>query len=185
MRFTDHSRYSGLHAFLSASDYHWVNYTEDKLDRVFHTKMTAKRGTELHKLAHDLIRLGVRLPDNGTTLSLYVNDAIGYRMVSEQMLMVSENCFGTPDSISFRDKLLRIHDLKNGVNEASMMQPKVYAAMFCLEYNFRPNDIEMELRIYQNDMVRVEVADPDEIFHIIDRIIVFDRRINELRKEAA
>ena len=51
---------------------------EDKLDRVFFTNEAAKRGTELHALAHDLIRLGVKLPKTRATLNMYVNDAIGF-----------------------------------------------------------------------------------------------------------
>lgn len=149
--------------------------------------MDARRGTELHELAHRLIKLGVRLPDNGQTLSMYVNDAIGFRMTPEQLLWYSENCFGTADCIAFNDtkKLLRISDLKNGFNEASMDQLKVYAAIFCLEYGHKPLDIEMELRIYQNDEVRLEVPSYDEIFHIISQIITLDRRIRFLKKEVA
>ena len=32
MRFADHSDLKGLHAFLSASKYSWVNYDPEKLD---------------------------------------------------------------------------------------------------------------------------------------------------------
>jgi hypothetical protein len=46
-------------------------------------------------------------------------------------------------------------------------------------------DLDIELRIYQNDEVRIYEADPDVIAHIMDRIITFDRRINELRGEMA
>jgi hypothetical protein len=175
---------AGSHALLSPSNYHWINYDEAKLDRVFHSSMDAKRGTELHEIAHRLIKAGVRLPDNGQTLSLYVNDAIGFRMQPEQMLWYSENCFGTADCISFNEikKFLRISDLKNGVNEASMSQLKIYASIFCLEYGFKPLEISIELRIYQNDEVRVEIPDPDEIFHIMDKIVVSDRRIRFLKK---
>jgi hypothetical protein len=77
--------------------------------------MAARRGTELHDLAHQLIRLGVKLPKTPTTLNLYVNDALGYRMTPEQVLYFSENCFGTADAISFRRNKLRIHDLKTGI----------------------------------------------------------------------
>jgi hypothetical protein len=184
MNFNAHSPLKGLHAFLSASDYHWINYDEDKLDRVFFTRMAAKRGTELHAFAHEAIRLGVKLPTSRKTLNLYVNDAIGYRMSTEQILFYSENCFGTADCIAFRRNKLRVHDLKTGVTEASVRQLEVYAALFCLEYKYRPFDIEIELRIYQNDEVRVYTPDPDDLFHIMDKIITFDKRINILRMEA-
>lgn len=184
MNFNKHSAIAGLHALLSPSDYHWINYTEDKLDRIFFTRMAARRGTELHELAHNLIRLGVRLPDDKKTLNSYVNDAIGFRMTPETVLFYTENCFGTADSISFRRNMLRIHDLKTGTTSASIHQLEVYMALFCLEYRFKPFEIEAELRIYQNDDVQIYAPDPDDIFHIMDRIVTFDKRINVLRMEA-
>lgn len=183
MIFNAHSELSGLHAFLSASKSHWVNYDDEKLDRVFTTAMAARRGTELHDLANNLIRLRVKLGRSPKTLNLYVNDAIGFQMVPEQVLYYSENCFGTADAISFRKNKLRIHDLKTGVTPTTPRQLEVYAAMFCLEYRVKPFEIETELRIYQTDEVRVYEADPDTITHIMDKIIQFDKRITLLRME--
>jgi hypothetical protein len=182
--FNTHSQLLGTHAFLSASNYHWINYDDDKLERMWTAAQAAQRGTDLHALAHDLIRLGVRLPTRKTTLNEYVNDAIGYRMVPEQKLFYSLNCYGTADCIGFRRNTLRIHDLKTGVTPASMQQLLVYAALFCLEYRHRPFEIEMDLRIYQNDVVEKWEPDPDAIFHVMDRIVTFDKRINEMRMEA-
>lgn len=185
MRFNQHSQLAGKHAFLSASKSSWVNYDEDKLDRVFMANMAAQRGTDLHQLANDLIRLGVRLPESPpTTLSLYVNDAIGFRMKPEQILFYSPNCFGTVDAIAFRKNKLRIHDLKTGVLLTGERQLEVYAALFCLEYNFKPHDIEIELRIYQNDEPRIYEADPDGVAYIMEKIKIFDRRIAEIQEEA-
>ena len=184
MNFTNHSRLVGKHAFLSPSNYHWINYDEDKLDRVFFKTMAAQHGVELHALAHNLIRLGVKLPDTTASLNQYVNDAIGYKMSSEQILWYSDNCYGTADTIGFRSNKLRIHDFKSGTTPASVHQLEVYMALFCLEYRFKPIDIEAELRIYQSDEVQVYVPDVDNIFHIMDRIIVFDKRLNYLRAEA-
>lgn len=184
MIFNKHSNLVGQHAFLSASKYHWINYDEDKLDRTFIAAMAAQRGTELHALAHDLIRLGVKLPRNTKTLNQYVNDCLGFRMVPEQVLYYSDNCFGTADAIGFRRNVLRISDLKTGVTPTSEKQLEVYAALFCLEYKVRPSEIAIELRIYQNDEMRLYDTDPDEITHIMDKIIVFDKRINALREEA-
>lgn len=184
MLFNTHSSLKGTHAFLSASNYHWINYDEDKLARVFLASMAAKRGTELHAFAHEAIRLGVKLPTSRKTLNMYVNDAIGYRMTPEQILYYSGNCYGTADTIAFRRNLLRIHDLKTGVNDASVHQLEVYAALFCLEYKMLPTQIQTELRIYQNDEVRVYEADPDVITHIMDKIRVFDRMIDQIRLEA-
>lgn len=174
----------GSHAFLSASKYHWINYDEGKMERVFLASMAARRGNELHAFAHEAIRLGIKLPGSKKTLNMYVNDAIGYRMAPEQVLYYSPNCYGTADSVAFRRNKLRVHDLKTGVIPGSEHQLEVYAALFCLEYNMRPFDIEIELRIYQSDEVLIFDADPDVIVHIMDKIITFDRRINEMRLEA-
>ena len=181
MLFNEHSRLAGQHAFLSASKHAWTNYDEEKLDRVFIASLAARRGTELHALAHDLIRLGVKLPATKKTLNAYVNDAIGFRMTPEQILYYSENCFGTADTISFRRNLLRVSDLKTGVIQTSERQLEVYAALFCLEYRFKPFDINMEFRIYQSDEVRVYDGDPDIVTHIMDKIITFDKRINAIK----
>jgi len=184
MRFNQHSGLSGSHALLSPSKYHWVNYSEDQIDQTIVKSFAAARGTALHNLAKDLIILKQNLPDTTATLNAYVNDAIGFRMTPEQTLFYSLNCYGTADAISFRQKKLRIHDLKTGVNPTSVTQLEVYTALFCLEYDVNPNDIEIELRIYQNDEVRIYNGDPLSIFAIMDKIRVFDARIEQLRMEA-
>lgn len=184
MLFNKHLDLVGQHAFLSPSTYHWVNYDDEKLDRVFTAKEAARRGTDLHALAHECIRLGVKLPKGTQTLSSYVNDAIGYRMTPEVLLYYSENSFGTADTISFRRNTLRVHDLKTGHSPCSVHQLEVYAALFCLEYKFKPFDIKIELRIYQSNEVQIFNADPDLIVHIMDKITNFDRRITALRMEA-
>jgi hypothetical protein len=184
MNFTPHSQLAGRHAFLSASNYHWLNYDDEKLSRVFFTQMAAQRGTELHQLAHDLIRLGVKLPDTPTSLNQYVNDAIGFRMTSEQILYYSDNCYGTADTIAFRNNTLRIHDYKSGTSPASMHQLEIYAALFCLEYKFKPLEINTELRIYQNNEVDIFRPEADVLFHVMDKIKIFSRQIDYLRAEA-
>lgn len=184
MRFNKHFDIEGRHAFLSPSKYHWMNYDDEKLDRVFTARLASKRGTDLHKLAMEAIRLGVKLPETPTTMNLYVNDAIGFRMTPEQVLFYSENAFGTPDAISFRDGLLRIHDLKTGLTRSSVHQLEVYAALFCLEYRFKPHEIEMEFRIYQSDDIQIFEGDPDVIVHIMDKIKTFDKRLKKLQEEA-
>ena len=55
----------------------------------------------------------------------------------------------------------------------------MYAALFCLEYGYRPADIQIELRIYQNDEVRVFVPDPVEIMDIMENIEHKDRLLQE------
>lgn len=184
MQFNRHLDLAGKHAFLSASKHHWINYSDEKLDRVYSTALAAMRGSELHDFAERAIRLGVKLPRNNKTINMYVNDAIGYRMNTEQILFYSENSFGTADAISFKNNLLRIHDLKTGIIPGSMHQLEIYVALFCLEYGVKPSTIEIELRIYQNDDVQVLVPELDDIVHIMDRIVTFDARINQLRMEA-
>lgn len=124
----------------------------------------------------------VKLPRTPKTINMYVNDAIGYRMKTEQVLYYSPNAFGTADTIKFSDGLLRIHDLKTGTSRASFKQLEVYAALFCLEYKKTPGDIRYELRIYKDDDRYVHVPELDDIVHIIDRIKYFDGRINELEE---
>jgi len=184
MLFNKHSDLVGKHAFLSASKYHWVNYTDEKLDASFIAALAAVRGTELHAFAQQAIRLGIKLPASRKTLNLYVNDAIGYKLTPEQIVFYSDNCFGTADAIGFRKGVLRIHDLKTGIIPCSVKQLVVYAAIFCLEYQMKPWEIRIELRIYQNDDVLIFDGDSDEIFHVMDKIQSFDKRINEMKMEA-
>lgn len=183
MRFRDHSKLLGSHAFLSPSSYHWVNYSEEKFDSHVTSSFASRRGVEMHELAQRMIHLGVQLPPTRQTLNAYVNDAIGFRMTPEQVLYYSENCYGTTDCIGFRDRRLRIHDLKTGVNTSKMAQLEIYAAIFCLEYGIKPMDIETELRIYQNDEVEILAANPLDLMNLMDRIVFFDRRITQLREE--
>lgn len=182
MNFNKHSDLEGLHAFLGASQYHWINYDISKLEDVYRNHLAKLKGTELHEFASKAINLGVKLKGK-QTLSMFVNDAIGFKMNSEQVLYYSENCFGTADAICFRNNTLRIHDLKTGSHPASFNQLKIYAALFCLEYDYKPGEISIELRIYQSDEMFVLEPDVDEIAHIMDTIIIFDKKIKEIRLE--
>lgn len=145
--------------------------------------MQARRGTKLHDFARFAIELGEKLPDLPKTLNMYVNDAIGFRLEPEQPLFYSRHCFGTADALGFRNNTLRIHDLKTGIIESSMTQLKIYAALFCHEYKFRPFEIGIEMRIYQNDDYRVELADPDEIFHLMDHIATCSKFLDAMEEE--
>jgi hypothetical protein len=160
-----------------------LNWDDEKCDKMYFNALAAQRGTDMHELAYRLIRLGVRLPDESKTLNMYVNDGIGFRMTPEQMLFYSINCFGTADTISFRDRKLRVSDFKNGIHTASIDQLKIYAAIFCLEYKHNPFEIEFELRIYQNNEVRFYPTEGADIFRVMDRIITFDKRVREIREE--
>ena len=182
MKFNRHINLEGTHAFLSPSKHSWVGYDDIKMEEVFTNWRLSQLGTELHELAARLINLRVKLPKTNKTLNMYVNDGIGYRMDTEVCLFYSFNCFGTADSVSFHNNFLRIHDLKNGRTPASIQQLRIYAAIFCLEYGYNPKDIDIELRIYQLDEVLVEVPDPDDILYIMDKIVMFDKRINEMKE---
>lgn len=190
MQFKAHPEVAGSHAFLSASKYQWIRYDDEKLLETFTNAMAAARGTRIHALAAELISLGQKLPKTQQTLAMYVNDALGYRMRPEQVLFYSRNAFGTADAISFRrerghDKtVLRIHDLKTGTTRSSVNQLEIYAAFFCLEYDIKPHTIDMELRIYQNDMIQVYIPDPDDIVHIMNKMVIFDNLIENARMEA-
>lgn len=183
MDFIKHSELKGLHAFLGASTHSWLNYDVDKLHSRYLNHLAVQRGTELHAFAAEAIRLGIKVVQNHTTLSMFINDAIGYRMTPEQPLLYSENCFGTADAISFRKNQLRIHDLKTGVTPTSMAQLEIYAALFCLEYEKDPFEIKIELRIYQSDEVVVHIPEPEDIVAIMDKIRIFDKHLDEWRSE--
>lgn len=183
MNFNVHSKLEGKHAFLGASKYHWINYSEDKLIETFRKSLAVEQGTKLHELAKDLINMKIRLPKSKKTFNAYVNDAIGFGMTPEQILYYSDNCFGTADAILFKNDFLRIHDLKTGTTPASMAQLEIYASLFCLEYQVQPTNIGMELRIYQNDDVVVSEGYIPHIEEIMDKIITFDKFIDKLKLE--
>ena len=183
MRFNLHSELIGKHAFLSPSSYHWLNYDDQKLTARFFSVNAARRGTDLHALAHEAIRLKVPLHESNKSIAAYVNDAIDLGMVTEQTLYYSENCFGTADTILFSDNVLRIHDLKTGIIATSEKQLEVYASLFCLEYGVDPFIIDIELRIYQRDEVRVYIPAPEMILSIIDKIIQFDQHLERLKED--
>ena len=187
MKWNNHFGLEGTHAFLSASSYHWLNYTDEKLISVYKNKLAAQRGTELHEFASQAIKLKRRQPRSNEALCAFVNDAIGFNMDSEVLLYYSDNCYGTADGIYFGKQrgsdrmILRIHDLKTGETPAKMDQLMVYAALFCLEYGVKPGEIDMELRIYQGMDVLYYNPKPEEVLPIMDIIIRFDNLIKEVK----
>lgn len=189
MQWNNHSNLKDMHAIIGGSNYHWLNYSTDKLAIVL-TNMKAKQeGTELHDLAKRCIDHKVFLKGNSQTLSMYVNDAIRFGMQTEQTLVYSAYCFGTADAIKFDEhkNFLRIHDLKTGTIPAKMEQLEIYAALFCLEYgkrySFKPADGNIELRIYQNDNIDIYSPTADDIVPIMDKIITFDKFITKWQGE--
>ena len=200
MIFEKYSELEGMHAFLSPSQPHWLRYSREKLIERYLKSMAVQRGTELHEFAHTAIKLNRVQPRNKDTINMFINDAIGYKMSSEQPLFYNGFCFGTADAIEYKKNYLRIHDLKTGETEAHMDQLKVYAALFCLnyqslvreahrkglndieianKYDLKPSELHfdpmqmagIELRIYQLGEVRVENPDPAEIQNYMDIIV--------------
>lgn len=186
MEFNRHTNLKNLHAPFSASSSAWLRYDDERAVEVYRNLQAAAMGTRLHAWAKETIDLGIKQPKSKKTISAYVNDAIGYKMSTEVILYYSDRFFGTADAISFRDKTLRIHDLKTGhvgKIESHIDQLRVYAALFCLEYRIKPRDISIELRIYKNDEVVCDRPEPEIIEDIIETIIHFDKLLERLETE--
>lgn len=212
MNFNKHYELKDKHSFLSASKYHWINYDEATLFERYSHSYDNTIGTLVHELAASLIQNKIKLNkgdhkivllhllNNGiprdvidmeriySNLANYVNDSIGFRMVPEQILKYSDLAFATTDAINsleeiFKTKRLRIHDLKTGSTPAHIEQLKVYAAYFCLEYNVKPSDLDIELRIYQNDDIIGYIPEVDEIFPIMDKIVTFNKIMTSIAYE--
>lgn len=211
MNFINHSDLEGTHAFLSPSQNAWTNYTDEKLEQRYLTAQAVERGTRLHEFAAEAIRLN-RRQSGRDTLSMYVNDAIGYKMTPEQPLFYSFNCYGTTDAIAYKKNVLRIHDLKTGEIEAHMKQLYIYSALFCLEYGKKVNELRKKgysdndiaqnlgvkvneihfepekmddicLRIYQFNDIKEEHPDPQEIRNLMNIIVHQDRILTNLKAE--
>lgn len=139
-----------------------------------------------------LIENVTRLPKEVFELLVqYINDGIGFKMTTEQPIKYSENIYGTADTIAVSldetEKSLRIHDLKTGDNPGHMDQLVTYAALFCLEYgskyNFKPQDLTYELRLYQWDEIIYYNPTPEEIINVMNQIIHTEKIASRLNKE--
>lgn len=183
MKFNTHPNLEGMHAIFSPSQSHWLRYDDEKVLQTYTNRKAAELGTRLHRWAKETIDLGIKQSKSNKTLCRFVNDAIGFKMSTEVILFYSRNCFGTADAISFRDGVLRIHDLKTGSTgtiDSHMEQLEVYAALFCLEYDVNPKEIEIELRVYKNDDVAVYKPDPESIANIMDIIVHHDKLVSQV-----
>lgn len=175
MIFNKHTNLEGCHAPFGASKSSWLRYDDKKVVEVYRNMQAAEMGTRLHEWAKSTIDLGIKQPRSKKTIYSYVNDAIGFKMDTEVVLFYSERFFGTADAISFRNNVLRIHDLKTGTRPVHIEQLEIYAALFCLEYRIKPTDIKIELRVYQNDEILVHEPGSEEILAIMDKIIHTDK----------
>lgn len=192
MEFNRHYNLEGLHAPFSASQSAWLRYDDDKAKETYRRKKSAELGTRIHAWAKETIDLGIKQPKSKKTLYEYVNDAIGFKMATEVVLFYSDRFFGTADAISFRKNpktgkyILRIHDLKTGVvgnADSHIEQLQVYAALFCLEYKWKPNEIDMELRVYKKDEVVYCEPDPEDIVAIMNKIVHLDKLLLKIDNE--
>lgn len=180
MQFNKHSKLEGKHATLGASNYHWTNYSDEKFEAYFFSRRAIVRGTKLHAYAAMAIELGIKQRPRQRTLHMYVNDVLQNQMRPEVVLLYSDRCFGTADAIGFDGNLLRIYDLKTGLTKANMTQLHIYAALFCLEYDFEPFELEYDLRIYQNDEIIFDDTDKDALSALKARIIQLDQHLRRL-----
>lgn len=96
MNWRDHSRLTGKHALLGASNYYWLNYDADRLTNAVLNYQARERGTRLHAFAAECIDLKQKLPKNKKTLNTYVNDAHwfphGYRAGAVLQRQLLWNC---------------------------------------------------------------------------------------------
>ena len=106
-------------------------------------------------------------------------------MTPEQKLVHSRYAYGTADAISFDEKkrFLRIFDLKTGETPAHMTQLMIYAALFCLEYNYDPFTIDIELRIYQFDDISICNPEPEDIKELMIKIRENSEILEKLERE--
>lgn len=187
MKWDDCSRLikPGEHSIFSPSQPAFFNYSIDKLKEVYHNKKAAEEGTKKHEMAAMLINAKERVWKCKRTWNMYINDAIAYNMDAEVRLYFSSHFSGTADAIYFdpKDRILRIHDLKTGVTHASFQQLEGYAALFFLQYGQRfdsyPENTSMELRIYQNNEVRILEPNPEDIRFKMDILIEFEEILKE------
>ena len=192
MNFVRHFNLEGKHAPFSPSQSAWLRYDDAKAKEAYERKKAAERGTRLHNWAKETIDLGIRQPKSKKTLYEYVNDAIGFKMSTEVVLFYTDRFFGTADAISFRKNpktdryILRIHDLKTGVvgkADSHIEQLQVYAALFCLEYKWKPNEIDIELRVYKKDEVVYCEPNPEDIINIMTKIVHLDKLLAKIDNE--
>lgn len=206
MNWNRHSNLEGAHAFLSASKYNWLNKSDEELVETYRNSFATTIGTMLHAYAADAIRFREKLrkadakgvkfdlmrrgvPEFAIdihnvfpTLMQYVNDSVGFQMDPEVLLYYSDTCFGTTDAIQYYGDMLRINDLKTGTTPAKMDQLKIYAALFFLEYGYKPEKSRIELRIYQMDDYILYEPEPIEIREVMDAIVTKDRVLQKLKE---
>lgn len=212
MIWNEHSELRGKHATFAPSNPSFLNYSlerenEDVIFRRFASQYSTQIGTIVHDFAQERILynqklhktnrsdLLIRLLKAGippivinidyifNNLIPYVNDSISFRMDPEVVLKYSDNCFGTTDTICFRDKELRINDLKTGLSTVHMDQLLSYAALFFLEYKAAPETITTILRIYQASEVVEDRPEPERIRAAMHQMVELDKLVEKWKAE--
>ena len=183
MQFNQHSELEGRHAQIGASSYHWLNYSPEKMRSTYLNEQRRLEGTRIHAFVSEAIKLGIKAANLKKAVNMFINDAIGFKMHSEVVLMYSYNSFGTSDAISFRDNLLRIHDLKTGLGKPSFNQLNIYAALFCLEYHQDPSKIDIVERLYQGNGFTEYIPEPGEIAAVMDQLVLMDTTVGQVADE--
>lgn len=209
MNWNRHYNLEGQHALLGASRPNWAMDEDEQFHQRVLASYASTIGTLMHDIAkkyishhfkmhkYDKSSVVLDLIDSGIperiidildfdsmfiNLMAYVNDAVGYGMDPEILLYYSDNCFGTADTIGFyeRQKCLRLHDLKTGRTPAKIEQLLIYAALFCLEYRVKPEELnEIELRIYQLGEVLVHKPSAEEVRYFMNRIQQRDQDLDK------
>jgi hypothetical protein len=65
-----------------------------------------------------------------------------------------------------------------------MEQLMAYAAFYCLEYRVKPKDLDIELRIYQNDEIAILKPEVIDIQKIMEQAIRANKIALKLRGQA-
>lgn len=206
MNWNNHRGLEGSHAFLSASKYTWIGKTNEELVQSYTNSFAQNIGTLMHAYAADCIRFREKLRKSdarGAKLDLmrrgipefaidirsffptvvrYVNDSIDFMMDPEILLYYSDLCYGTADAIQFGNNSLRIHDLKTGSSPAKIDQLMVYAALFFLEYGYKPEKTKTELRIYQFDDILSYEPESEKVKEVMDAIVEKDRVLQKMKE---
>lgn len=170
------------HSLFPASNYHWLNYSVEKMLEVYAKKTATEMGTKMHNVAAQLIEIKQPLPDINKTLNMYVNDCIFHNLIPEKQLYYSEYFRGTADALGVdSDDVLRVFDLKTGQVKASLHQLEIYVAYFCLDFGCLPTDLkDIVIRIYQNDDIVESHPGPDIIVPIMDKVVTVDSIIRKM-----
>lgn len=209
--FDKHPELCDKHAFLAPSKISWQRYDLEKLFVAIEREKASAIGTVFHDMAadhilkkkkyslstlvgimedrliqNDLYSCYLDLKPMAQNIKNFVDDAILFRMQPEVTLVYnSVFAFGKADAISYnmKDSVLRIHDLKTGSTPAHMEQLYAYAAYFCLNYKFKPSDIDIHLRIYQHGEIFEETPDLDALVHLMDTIVTFTNEWIKMKEE--